>query len=168
MQILQFWLKHLISSQTENKIALTCCCIISGTAAPHLSEFFSSLLSFSLSSLSLGCSGILCSYIIGWAGGPGSAHQTCDLELSLSLCQAFFFILLSQNWKCTSSVLHAELFFVFSFYQSITSYACICSVGVRVCVCVRACMCACLWWNACIHRPLSALRALIVLIDGAP
>ena len=72
---------------------------------------------------------------------------------------------------------------LFSFYQPITSNACICSVCVCVCVCacVRVCMhacvhvfvcvhacvhtcmcvCVCVWWNACIHRPLYALQSLM-------
>ena len=55
-----------------------------------------------------------------------SRHWRCALELPSSLCQAFVFftLLLSQNWKLISSPLHTDL----SFYQSITSNACICSV----------------------------------------
>ena len=54
-------------------------------------------------------------------------------------------LLWSQNWKPISSPLHTDL----SFYQSITSNACICSACVCVCacVCVRVCMCVC----GCVH-----------------
>ena len=57
---------------------------------------------------------------------------------SSSFCQAFVFILLRQNWKPTSSLLHTDLSFsFFSFCQSVTSNACI------WCVCVCVCVCAC-------------------------
>ena len=65
-----------------------------------------------------------------------SIHQTRDLELSSSLCQAFIFTLLSQNWKPTSSLLHTDL----SFFSHATNPPPAMHVfGVCVC-CVWACM----------------------------
>ena len=55
-----------------------------------------------------------------------------------SLCQAFVFTLLSQNWKHISSAYWSVVFF--SLYQSITSNACVC---VCVCVCMSLCVCHC-------------------------
>ena len=37
-----------------------------------------------------------------------SVHWTCNLELSSSLCQAFVFTLLSQNWKPISSLVQPD------------------------------------------------------------
>ena len=81
------------------------------------------------------------------------------LFLSLSGIQLHS-LLLSQNWKPTSSLLHTDLSFsFFSFYQPIISNACICSVCVCVCVCTCICVCmhvcvhagvymhVCVWWN---------------------
>ena len=86
-----------ISSRIQYKIALICFYIVSGTAPSSRIplRIASSLLSFSLPSLTLGCSDLPCSD--DGQQGPGekilSAHRTCHLEPSSSLCQAFFFSL---------------------------------------------------------------------------
>ena len=54
-------------------------------------------------------------------GGIPSISRACGLELSSSLCQAFFVTLfcfvLSENYKPTSSLLHTDLSFsFFSFF----------------------------------------------------
>ena len=69
----------------------------------------------------------------------------------MPLRQAFIFTLLSQNWKPISPPLHTDL----SFYQSITSNACVCSVCVCLCVClwvcvhVHLCVCGCMHLCVC-------------------
>ena len=122
-----------------------------------------------------------------WAGGPWGRDpfNTSDLwSRTLFLCLSgilLYFLLLSQNWKPTSSLLHTDLsccffllifspFFLFSSHSTNTSPVVHVFGSVCVCACVRACMCVpvqagilacmracvdvCVWWYACIHRPL--------------
>ena len=88
--------------------ALICFHIVAGTTPPYLSEL-SHLYSPSRSLRS--ASDIPCP----WDGqeDPGGEILTSDLwsELSFSLCVAFVFTLLSQNWKSISSLLHIDLSF---------------------------------------------------------
>ena len=102
------------------------------------------------------------------------------LFLSLSGIQLHS-LLLSQNWKPTSSLLHTDLSFsFFSFYQPIISNACICSVCVCVCVCacvrayVCACMCVCMRVCTCMcvcdemSTSLYLCKRSKLLSDGVP
>ena len=81
-----------ISSRIQYKIALIRFHIVSGTVPPHLSELLH-LYSLSRSLRSASDTQIFC---VPRKDGrtPGeeilSIHQTCDLELSSPLCQAFF------------------------------------------------------------------------------
>ena len=100
----------------------------------------SSLLSFSLSSLGLRYSDISCSYMeqhSKWERGPWErdSFTTLDLwsgTLFLSLSGSrLHSLLLSKNWKLTSSLLHTDQSFsFFSICQCTTSNACMCSVRV--------------------------------------
>ena len=82
----------------------------------------------------------------GWDASDLSSET---LFLSLSLRP----LLLSRNWKPTSSLLPTDLLFSFSsFYKPIISDVCICSVCVCVCVCVCACMCACMHVYVCVMK----------------
>ena len=58
-----------------------------------------------------------------------AANWDCTLLITLPL-------LLSQNWKLTCSLLHADLSLSFFSFYPITCNACVC-VCVYVCVCVR-------------------------------
>ena len=116
------------------KITLICFHIVSGTAPPYLSE----LLHLYSPSRCLRSAAILASSVfLGWADG----HWRRDPFNTLDLCSGTPFLslsgirlhslLLSQNRKPICSVIYTDL----SFYQSITSNACICSVCVcGVCV----------------------------------
>ena len=114
-----------------------------------LSYFISTLLLALFSQLRI----LASSVSLGWVGGPRGRDPYNTLDLCsgtpfLSLSGIHLHSLhLSQNWKHISFPLHTDL----SFYQSITSNACICSVCVCLGVCVRACMClgvcVCVWWN---------------------
>ena len=104
-----------------------------------LSYFISTLLLALFSQLRI----LASSVSLGWVGGPRGRDPYNTLDLCsgtpfLSLSGIHLHSLhLSQNWKHISFPLHTDL----SFYQSITSNACICSVCVCLGVCVRACMC---------------------------
>ena len=102
--------------------------------------------------------------------------RQCNVDC-MPLCRAFVFTLLSQNWKPISSPLHTDL----SFYQPITSNACVCSVCVRACtcicvcvhVCVSLCVCVCVCCVcACVCDEMSVSLYLCkcseLLRDGAP
>ena len=101
--------------------------LLSSTVAPYLS--YTVLVALSLLSFS---PSLRSSVFQGWPGGPWGKDVFTTSDWSsgtLSLCQAFFFTLLSQNWKPTSSLFH----------KHITRNACICNV----CVCyLYACLCA--------------------------
>ena len=137
-----------INSWIQYKIAFICFHIVSGIA----SLLYTSLSCF-ISTLLLTRPHILRSAMfLGLAGGPWGRDpfNTSDpwsgtLLLSLSGILPHS-LLLSQNWKNTFSLLHTDLLFsFFSFYQPITSNACICSVCVCVFVCVYVCVCECVF-----------------------
>ena len=90
---------------------------------------------------------ILCGFChcVGNSNVFGLCSGTPFLSLS-GIC--LHSLLWSQNWKPISSPLHTDL----SFYQSITSNACICSVCVCLDVWAHMCVCVCvrMWWNGCI------------------
>ena len=86
-----------------------------------------------------------------------SIHWTCDLELSSSLCQAFVFTCLGQNWKPVSSLLHTDL----SFSSHCTSQSPVMHVLV-VCVCVCVCVCDEISLSLCLCKCSGLLR------DGVP
>ena len=128
-----------IQNNSEN---VKCYHIVSGTAPPYVSE----LLHLYSPSRSLHSAADTRIFRVARMGPRGrDPYNTLDLcsgtpFLSLSGIRLHS-LLLSQNWKHISSPLHTDL----SFYQSITSNACICSVCVclAVCVCVSGCVCAC-------------------------
>ena len=83
------WL--LISSRIQDKIALTCFHIVSGTAPPYLSELLHLCSPFS--SFSLRCSDFLCPKGVqedSWGEilSLVSVYRTCHLELSFSVRHA--------------------------------------------------------------------------------
>ena len=90
------------------------------------------------------------SVFLGWAGPWGrDSFSLSDLwsgTLFLSLLGILFRSLLSKNRKPTSSLLHTDLSFSFSFYQPqpITSNVRRCNVCVCVCVCLSVCLSVCL------------------------
>ena len=100
------------------------------------------------------------SVFLGWAVGPWgrdpfNALDPCSGTPFLSMSGiCLHSLLLSQNWKPISSLLHADLSFSSSFFF-ITSNACICSACVCVCLwCVSMCakksVCVCMHehvWN---------------------
>ena len=104
-----------ISSWIQYKIALICFHIVSGAAPPYLSELLHLYSPFLL----------LPSTHLGLAGGPWGRDpfNTSDLW---SVIRFLFlsdihlhFLLLSQNWKPISSLLHADVSFAFfSFYST--------------------------------------------------
>ena len=92
------------------------------------------------------------STFLGWAGGPwGRDHfNTLDLwsgTLLLSLSGIGpYSLLLSQNWKHTSSLLYTDLLFsLISFNQPITSNACVWGERERMCVFMCVCVCVHVW-----------------------
>ena len=85
---------------------------------------------------------IMVPVFLGWEGGPcgRDPFNTLDLRSATpSHCQAFVFTLLSQTWKPISSPLRTNV----SFYQSIISNTCHCSVCVCVSVCAHVHLCVC-------------------------
>ena len=122
------------------KIALICFYIVSGRLVQLLytsvSCFISTLLLAQSRILGIGSPKLL-----GWAGPHGRApFNTSDLwsELS-SLCQAFIFTLLSQNWKNISSAYWFVIFFSHCTNPSPVTHVfvvCVCEREGEVCVCV--------------------------------
>ena len=94
----------------------------------------------------------------GWADAPvrwtphtspsPKLQNTQDTQRGLNVLSGFVFSSASFR-KPISSPLHADL----SFYQSIISNACMCSVCVCVCLCVCTCVCMCVRTcvRACVH-----------------
>ena len=110
-----------ISSRIQYKIALICFHIVSGTTPPFLSE----LLHLYSPSRSLRSAADIRIFRVRRKGRGTLRERSLRYigpVLWNSLCQAFVFTLLSQNWKPSSAPLHTDL----SFYQSITSNACVC------------------------------------------
>ena len=89
-----------------------------------------------------------------------STHQTCDLELSSSICQAFFFTFFfwvkTENPPLLFCILICHVFFSHFFPLLFSSHSTNTSPVVHVfgvCVCMRACVhvCACAGGHVCVH-----------------
>ena len=100
------------------------------------------------------------------SGQPASIHcrssnhsvtvQTCTTSTTLTQSLktvAVHVCVLSQNWKPVSSPLHTNL----SFYQSITSNACICSVCKMIARVIKLTVRTCLWSDCMITHSMHVL-----------
>ena len=93
---------------------------------------------------------------------PSPSHCPVIIRLRSFMSKLKTHLLSSAHWSVV----------FFSFYQPITSNACICSVHVCVCVCVRACVCVCVCLCVCACGEMSVCLCLCkrsgLLRDGAP